>query len=197
MRLPGESSSVVTCLDGYAMAREGRAGPALATAALASFFAGTVATVLVALFSLPLTLMAQSFGPAEYFALMVLGLVAAVIFAHGSPLKSVAMIFVGLLFGLVGADVNTGLDRYTFGLPELRDGIGFVVVSMGVFGIAEIIANLERPERRGDMAGTVSRLWLTRDEFRAAAPAALRGTALGSLLVVLPGGGAMLGSFAS
>src|SRR5262249_19204377 len=146
---------------------------------------------------LPLTLMAQSFGPAEYFALMVLGLVAAVIFSQGSPVKSVAMIFVGLLFGLVGADVNTGVDRYTFGLPELRDGIGFVVVSMGVFGIAEIIANLGQPERRGDMAGSVSRLWLSWDEFRAAWPAALRGTAIGSLLGVLPGGGAMLGSFAS
>jgi len=197
MRLPGESSSVVTCLDGYAMAQQGRAGTALATAALSSFFAGTVATLIVALFSLPLTAMAQSFGPAEYFSLMVLGLVAAVIFAHGSPLKAVAMIFVGLLFGLVGADVNTGIDRYTFGLPELRDGIGFVVVSMGVFGIAEIIANLERPERRDGAVGTVSRLWLSLPEFRAAWPAAARGSAIGSLLGVLPGGGAMLGSFAS
>ena len=197
MRLPGESSSVVTCLDGYAMAQRGRAGTALATAALASFFAGTVSTLLIAFASPPLTAMAQRFGPAEYFALMTLGLIAAVVFTQGPPLRAVAMIFLGLLFGFVGADVETGRDRFTFGLPELRDGIGVVVVSMGMFGIAEIMLNLAGgAAQRGERA-TLSRLWLTRADLAAAWPATLRGTAIGALLGVLPGGGAMLGSFAS
>jgi putative tricarboxylic transport membrane protein len=195
MRLPGESSSVVTCLDGYAMARRGRAGAALATAALASFFAGTVATLLIALFSPPLTAAAQKFGPAEYFSLMVLGLVSAIVFANASLLRSFGMILLGLLLGLVGADVNTGLDRFTFGMPELRDGIGFVVVSMGLFGIAEIVLNLQRPDGDAEKRAPIGRLWLTRSEFRAAWPATLRGTSVGALLGILPGGGAMLGSF--
>ena len=195
MRLPGESSSVVTCLDGYAMARQGRAGTALATAALASFFAGTVTTLMIAFFSPPLTAAAQTFGPAEYFSLMVLGLVAAVVFANASPLRSFAMILLGLLLGLIGADVNTGFDRFTFGVPELRDGIGFVVVSMGIFGIAEIVLNLEQAQRGQDKSAPISRLWLTRQDFRAAWPATIRGTVIGALLGILPGGGAMLGSF--
>ena len=197
MRLPGESSSVVTCLDGYAMARKGRAGTALATAALASFFAGTVVTLLIAVASPALTELAQKFGPAEYFSLMALGLVAAVVFAQGSPLRAVGAIFLGLLLGLIGADVNTGFDRFTFDRPELRDGIGVVVVSMGLFGIAEIMLNLSSgPEGQGERT-TLSRLWLTKEDFRAAWPATLRGTGLGALLGILPGGGAMLGSFAS
>jgi TctA family transporter len=197
MRLPGESSSVVTCLDGYEMARKGRAGAALATAALASFFAGTVTTLLIAFFSPPLTAVAQQFGPAEYFSLMVLGLIAAVVFAHGSLLRSIAMILLGLLLGLVGADVNTGLDRFTFGFPELRDGIGIAVISMGVFGIAEIALNLGKPDATGGKRHAVSALRLTREDFRAAWPAALRGTGLGALLGILPGGSAMMGSFAA
>ena len=197
LRLPGESSSVVTCLDGYEMARQGRAGTALAVAALASFFAGTVATLLIALFAPPLTVLAQSFGPAEYFALMVLGLIASVVFADGSLLKAAPMILLGLLLGLVGADVNTGFDRFTFGIPELRDGIGFAIVSMGLFGIAEIAINIERMKQGQAPHAPLSRLVMTRADLRDSALPTVRGTAVGSILGVLPGGGAMLGSFAS
>ena len=142
VNLPGEASSVVTCLDGYQMARQGRAGAALAIAALGSFFAGTVATLLIAAFAPPLAEVALKFGPAEYFSLMVLGLIAAVVLARGSLLKAIAMIVLGLLLGIVGTDVNSGVARFTFGMPELADGIGFVVVAMGLFGFAEIIVNL-------------------------------------------------------
>lgn len=197
MRLPGESSSVVTCLDGYEMARQGRAGTALATAALSSFLAGTITTLLIAFFSPALTAVAQRFGPAEYFCLMILGLTAAIVFAQGSLLKSFGMILVGLLFGLIGADVNTGLDRFTFGIAELRDGVGIAALSMGVFGIAEIVLNLARPEQGGERAQNVSSLRLSAADFRAAWPAALRGTGIGALLGILPGGSAMMASFAS
>lgn len=197
VNLPGESSSMVTCLDGYQMARQGRAGAALAVAALGSFFAGCVATVLIAGFGPGLAELALTFGPAEYFSLMVLGLVAAVVLAHGSLLKAIAMIIFGLLLGLVGTDVNSGVDRFSFGLPELADGIGFVVVAMGVFGFTEVIINLERNESRQVFESKVKGLWLTAQELRAAAPAVLRGTALGSLLGILPGGGAILASFAA
>ncbi|GGE48421.1 hypothetical protein GCM10007276_26970 [Agaricicola taiwanensis] len=197
MKVPGESSSVVTCLDGYVMAQQGRAGVALATAALASFFAGTVATLLIAVFGPALTSVAQQFGPAEYFSLMVLGLISALVFTQGSPIKALAMIFLGLLLGTVGADINTGFDRFTFGVPDLRDGIDFVAVSMGLFGIAEIIVNLDRSRDRPVSTLPISRLWLTRQDFKAAWPAAVRGTGVGAALGILPGGGAMLGSFAS
>ena len=148
VNIPGESSSVVTCLDGYQMARQGRAGPALATAALGSFFAGCVSTLIVAMFAPPLAEVALKFGPSEYFSLMVLGLVAAVVLAHGSLIKAIAMVILGLLLGLVGTDVNSGVLRFTFGISELADGIGFVTVAMGMFGICEIIANLEQKEQR-------------------------------------------------
>jgi TctA family transporter len=197
VNMPGESSSVVTCLDGYQMARRGQAGAALATAALGSFFAGTCATVLVAAVSLPLSSLALKFGPAEYFSLMVLGLIGAVVLAHGSLLKAIAMILVGLLLGIVGTDVNSGVMRFDFGIPELSDGIGVVVVAMGLFGFAEIILNLESTERRELITTRLKGFWFTREQFRLAAPAVLRGTALGSVLGVLPGGGAMLSSFAS
>ncbi|HKU86027.1 MAG TPA: tripartite tricarboxylate transporter permease [Casimicrobiaceae bacterium] len=197
VNMPGEASSVVTCLDGYQMARRGQAGAALATAALASFFAGTCATILVAGVSLPLSALALKFGPAEYFSLMVLGLIGAVVLAHGSLLKAIAMILVGLLLGIVGTDVNSGVVRFDFGIPELSDGIGVVVVAMGLFGFAEIIVNLESTEKREIVRTKLGGLWFTKDQFRLAAPAALRGTALGSVLGVLPGGGAMLSSFAS
>ena len=144
VNLPGESSSVVTTLDGYQMARQGRAGPALAAAGLGSFFAGCVGTLLLAAFAAPLTEMAFAFGPAEYCALMVLGLVGAVVLASGSLLKAIAMIILGLLLGLVGTDVNSGLARFTMDTPELADGIGFVAVAMGVFGYGEIITNLAK-----------------------------------------------------
>jgi TctA family transporter len=197
VNLPGESSAVVTCLDGHAMARRGRAGPALAVAAIGSFFAGTVATLLLAVFAPPLAELAFKFGPAEYFSLMVLGLLAAVVLARGSLVKAIAMIILGLLLGIVGADVNTGLFRFTFGVPELQDGIDFVVVAMGLFGFSEIIANLER-RRSGQISiARVTTLMPTRDDWKRAWPSALRGTGIGSLLGVLPGGGAVLGSFAA
>jgi TctA family transporter len=197
VNIPGESSSVVTCHDGEQMARQGRAGAALAIAALGSFFAGTVATVLVAGVSVPLSALALKFGPAEYFSLMVLGLIGAVVLAHGSLVKAISMIVLGLLLGIVGTDVNSGVERFTFGIPELSDGIGVVVVAMGLFGFAEIILNLQSTEKREVIKAKFEGVWLTRRQIREAAPAVLRGTALGSVLGVLPGGGAMLSSFAS
>jgi len=197
VNMPGEASSVVTCLDGHQMARKGQAGAALATAAMASFFAGTVATILVAAVSVPLSELALKFGPAEYFSLMVLGLIGAVVLAHGSLLKAIAMILLGLLLGIVGTDVNSGAARFTFGIPELTDGIGVVGVAMGLFGFAEIIANLESKETREIVTSKVKGLWINREQFRKVWPAILRGTGLGSVLGVLPGGGAMLSAFAS
>lgn len=197
VNLPGESSSVVTAIDGYQMARNGRAGKALATAAIGSFFAGTVATILLALFAPPLADLALKFGPAEYFSLMVLGLVASVVLASGSLLNAIGMVILGLLLGLVGSDVNSGAARYTFDLPELVDGINFVIVAMGMFGIGEIIRNLEHEETRSLLMKKVSGLMLTKDDFKRIIAPVLRGTALGSALGILPGGGAMLASFAA
>ncbi len=197
VNLPGESSSVVTALDGYQMARQGKAGPALATAAIGSFFAGTVATILLALFSPPLAELALKFGPAEYFSLMVLGLVASIVLAHGSLLHALGMVLLGLLLGLIGTDVNSGIGRFTFGLPQLFDGIGFVVLAMGVFGVGEIIANLQTEASRTVMVKRVTGLMPTREDLRRIAAPILRGTAIGSVLGILPGGGAMLASFAS
>ncbi len=197
VNLPGEASSVVTCLDGYQMARQGRAGAALSVAAIGSFLAGCVSTLLVAAFAPPLAEVALKFGPAEYFSLMVLGLLAAVVLASGSLVKAIAMIVLGLLLGIVGTDVNSGLPRFSFGIPELTDGVGFVVVAMGLFGFAEIIVNLEHTEKREIFTNRVSGLWLKWKDLKEALPAMLRGTALGSVLGILPGGGALLGSFAS
>jgi TctA family transporter len=197
VNLPGESSSVVTAIDGYQMARQGHAGKALATAALGSFFAGTVATILLALFAPPLAELALKFGPAEYFALMVLGLVASVVLASGSLLNAIGMVILGLLLGLVGTDVNSGLARYTFDMPELADGVNFVIVAMGMFGIGEIIRNLEHDESRTLMMKKVKGLMLTKDDFKRIIAPVLRGTFIGSALGILPGGGAMLASFAS
>jgi putative tricarboxylic transport membrane protein len=197
LNLPGETSSVVTCLDGHQMARQGRAGAALGISALGSFFGGCVATLLIALFAPTLAAVGLKFGPAEYFSLMTLGLVAAVVLAHGSLLKAVAMTVLGLLLGLVGMDVNSSFVRFGFGLPELSDGIGFVVVATGLFGFAEIIANLTARESRDVATTQVSGLWPGRSDRRAAAGPVLRGTALGSLLGILPGGGAAMASFAA
>ena len=179
------------------MARQGRAGPALAIAAMASFFAGCVATLIIALFAPPLAEIALKFGAAEYFSLMVLGLVAATVLAHGSLLKAIAMTLLGLLLGLVGTDVNSGIARFAFGISELSDGINFVVVAMGVFGFAEIIINLERGENREVFVNKVKGLMPTWKDLKHSSGAILRGTALGSLLGILPGGGAMLSSFAA
>jgi putative tricarboxylic transport membrane protein len=197
VNLPGESSSVVTCLDGYQMARQGRAGPALGIAAIGSFFAGCVSTVIIALFAPPLAEVALKFGPAEYFSLMCLGLIAAVVLAHGSLIKAIAMVILGLLLGLVGTDVNSGVARFSFGVSELSDGIGFVSVAMGVFGFAEIIGNLEDTEEREIFVKKVTGLLPTLQDLKDSAPSILRGTALGSFLGILPGGGALLASFAA
>jgi len=196
VNLPGEAASVVTCLDGHQMAKRGRAGAALSISAVGSFFAGTVGTILIVAFAEPLTRMAQKFGPADYCSLMALGLVAAVVLASGSVIKAIAMVFLGLLFGLIGTDVNTGAQRFTFDIPELSDGIDFAPIAMGLFGIAEIVVNLERRLARTS-AVKVDSLWPTREEVRRAIPAALRGTALGATLGVLPGGGPTLGAFSS
>ncbi|RPE73027.1 TctA family transporter [Tibeticola sediminis] len=198
VNLPGEASSVVTVIDGYQMARRGRAGAALAAAALGSFFAGSVATLVLAAFAAPLTEVALRFGPAEYFALMVLGLIGAVVLASGSLLKAIAMVLLGLLLGLVGTDVNSGLPRFTFDIPELSDGIGFIVIAMGAFGYAEIIANLSiHADQREVFTARVTRLWPTREDWRHLVPAILRGTGIGTVLGILPGGGALLASFAA
>ncbi|MDR7333503.1 tripartite tricarboxylate transporter permease [Roseateles asaccharophilus] len=198
INVPGESSSVVTAIDGYQMARRGRAGAALAAAGLGSFFAGCVGTIIIAAFAPPLTELAFKFGSAEYFSLMVLGLVGAVVLASGSLLKAIAMIVLGLLLGQINTDVITGTARFSFDVPELTDGIGFVVIAMGVFGFGEIIANLGQPaEHREVFTKEVKGLWPTREDFQDAWPAVLRGTALGSVLGVLPGGGALLAAFAS
>ncbi|WP_395408007.1 tripartite tricarboxylate transporter permease [Pseudoduganella sp. UC29_106] len=197
VNLPGESSSVVTAIDGYQMARQGHAGKALATAAIGSFFAGTVATVLLALFAPPLADLALKFGPAEYFSLMVLGLVASVVLASGSLLNAIGMVILGLILGLVGTDVNSGAARYTFDLPQLADGINFVIVAMGMFGIGEIVRNLEHDESRSLLMKKVSGLMLSKEDFKRIIAPVVRGTVLGSALGILPGGGAMLASFAS
>jgi len=200
VNLPGEISSVVTVIDGHQMAKKGRAGPALTTSALGSFFAGCVATLIVAAFAPPLTELAFKFGPAEYFALMTLGLIGAVVLARGSLLKAVAMILLGLLLGLVGTDVNSGVARFSFDFPELTDGIGIVVIAMGVFGYGEIISNLAQPEHEREAFAAdfkLSGLMPTKQDFKDMTPAILRGTFLGSALGILPGGGTILASFAS
>ncbi|MFN3415805.1 MAG: tripartite tricarboxylate transporter permease [Caldimonas sp.] len=198
INVPGESSSVVTALDGYQMARQGRAGAALSSAALGSFFAGTVGTLVIAAFAPPLTELAFKFGPAEYFSLMVLGLIGSVVLASGSLIKAIAMILLGLLIGQINTDVISGVPRYSFDIPELSDGINFVVIAMGIFGFGEIIANLSvHSSKREVFTKNVTGLWPTKKDFREAAPAVLRGTALGSILGILPGGGALLSSFAA
>ncbi|MBL8305247.1 MAG: tripartite tricarboxylate transporter permease [Rubrivivax sp.] len=198
INVPGESSSVVTAIDGYQMARKGRAGAALAAAGLGSFFAGSVGTLIIAAFAPPLTELAFKFGPAEYFSLMVLGLIGAVVLASGSLVKAISMIILGLLLGQINTDVISGVPRYSFDIPELTDGIGFVAIAMGVFGFGEIIANLGQPaENREVFTKDVKGLWPTREDFRRAWPSVIRGTSLGSLLGVLPGGGALLAAFAA
>jgi TctA family transporter len=197
VNLPGESSAVVTCLDGYQMARQGRAGPALAIAAIGSFFAGTVGTLMIVLFGPPLAAVALKFGAAENFSLMVLGLVMAVVLAHGSVLNAICMTLLGILFGLVGTDVNSGLERFTLGLPELADGISIVGVALGLFGIAEIIANLELKEKRELFTNKVKGLWPTKEDFRRSWAPILRGTAIGAALGLMPGTHAIIASFTS
>ncbi|HET6263367.1 MAG TPA: tripartite tricarboxylate transporter permease [Usitatibacter sp.] len=197
VNLPGEVSSVVTCLDGYQMARKGQAGKALGVAALGSFFAGTVATMLIAAFAPPLAELALKFGPADYFSLMVLGLIAAVVLAHGSLIKAIAMIVLGLLIGLIGTDVNSGVARYSFGLPELIDGIGIGTIAMGTFGFSEIVRNLEHGEKREVFVKSITGLLPNWEDIKQCAMPTIRGTVIGSALGILPGGGPVLGSFSA
>ncbi|WP_201833653.1 tripartite tricarboxylate transporter permease [Microvirga zambiensis] len=197
VNLPGEASSVVTCLDGYQMARQGRAGQALTVAAIGSLVAGCFGTLMLAASATALASVALSFGAAEYFSLMLLGLIAAVVLASGSVVKAIAMIVTGVLLGIVGTDINSGVERYTFGIFELSDGVDFVVVAMGVFGLTEVLKNLERVSSRDLVTTEITSLRLDREDVRRAAPAIARGTLLGSVLGILPGGGALLSSFAA
>jgi putative tricarboxylic transport membrane protein len=197
VNLPGESSSVVTALDGYQMARQGRAGVALATAAIASFVAGTISTFVIILFAPALAELALKFGPAEYFSLMIMGLVASVVLAQGSLLKAIGMIVLGLLVSTIGTDVNSGAQRFSFDTPEMADGISFVVIAMGMFGLGEIIRELEHEATRTLVSTRIKGLMPSKDDFKRMVAPILRGTALGSLLGILPGGGAMLASFAA
>jgi len=197
VNLPGETSAVVTCIDGYQMARQGRAGPALAIAAIGSFFAGTVGTLLIALFGPPLAEIALKFGSPEYFSLMLMGLVAAAVLAQGDMMKSLAMVAMGLLLGIVGTDVNTGVQRYSFGITELTDGIGFIVVAVGVFAIGEIVSNLGETEKRIVFTSRVTNLFPSKEDLKQSIGPILRGTGIGSFFGVLPGTGPAIASFAS
>ena len=197
VNLPGETASAVTCIDGYQMARQGRAGPALATAALASFFAGCVGTLLIALAGPTLGEWALKFGSAEYTSLMLMALVASAVMTQGDAVKGLAMVVLGLLIGVVGVDVNSGMARYSFGIPELVDGVGFTVVAVGLFAVAEIVANLESREPREVYTGKLTGLMPTARDLRDAAWPTVRGTALGACFGVLPGTGPALSSFAT
>ena len=197
VNIPGEASSVVTTIDGHAMARAGRAGPALGIAAIGSFFAGCVSTWVIALAAPPLAAIALQFGPAEYFSLMVCGLIAAVVLARGSLIKAIAMVVLGLLLGLVGTDVNSATRRFNFGMTGLADGIEFVALSMAIYGIAEVTYNLEGKPQTGAVSVPVGRVWPSLDDLKYCLGAILRGTGFGAMLGVLPGGGALLASFAA
>jgi len=197
VNLPGETSAVVTCMDGYQMARQGRAGPALAIAAVGSFFAGTVSTLVIALFGPPLAEMALKFGAPEYFSLMLMGLVMAAVLAHGDMIKSLAMVAVGLLIGIVGTDVNSGMARYSFGIAELTDGIGFIVIAVGVFAIGEIVSNLGETTQRQVFTSKVTNLFPTKEDLKRSFGPIVRGTAIGGFFGVLPGTGPAIASFSS
>jgi TctA family transporter len=197
VNLPGETAAVVTCLDGYQMARQGRAGPALAIAALGSFFAGTICTLIIALFGPPLAELALKFGAPEYFSLMLMGLVAAAVLAHGDMIKSLAMVAMGLLLGIVGTDVNSGMARYSFGIPELTDGIGFIVIAVGVFAVGEIVSNLSDPEERKLFTSKITGLMPTKEDLKVSFWPIVRGTGIGAFFGVLPGTGPAIASFSS
>src|SRR6187401_916578 len=197
VNIPGETSSVVTTLDGYQMARRGRAAPALGIAAIGSFIAGCTSTLVVAYFAPPLAEIALKFGPADYFSLMVFGLIASVVLARGSLLKAIAMVCFGILLGLIGTDVNSGVIRFAFGWPELADGLGFVALAMAFFGITDVIFNLEHKERQEVFTSRIGSVLPTAQDVRTCIGSIARGTALGSILGILPGGGALLASFAA
>ncbi len=195
VNIPGEASSVITTLDGHQMARQGRAGPALGIAAIGSFFAGCVATLLIAFAAPPLAAIALQFGPAEYFSLMVCGLIAAIVLAHGSLIKAIAMVVLGLLLGIAGSDVNSGIRRFDFGFQGLADGIEFVALSMAIYGIAEVAYNLEQRQTATVVSDKIGRVWPSLPTSAAACHRFCVGPTLGSLLGVLPGGGALLAAF--
>ncbi len=197
VNIPGEAQSVVTCIDGYRMARQGRAGPALGISALGSFIAGTIGAVAIAFVSMPLVNFAVRFGPPEYFALMLLGFIVLLVLARGSVVKSLIMILAGLFLATIGQDVVTGQPRFTFGLPELTDGVGVVIVAMGIFGMGEVLTNLERLSQRSAEPVPITRLMPSRADWRASAGPIARGSVLGFLVGLLPGGGATLASFVS
>jgi TctA family transporter len=197
VNLPGESSSVVTTIDGYQMARQGRAGVALSTAAIGSFFAGCVATLAIAALAAPLASVALQFGPKEYFSLMILGLLLATVLSNGPFIEGVGMILFGTLLSLTGTDVNTGTQRFAFDIPQLFDGLDFVPLAMGIFGFAEIVKNLEPQDERTVMTQKITNMFPTKEDFKRMIPAILRGTTLGTCLGILPGGGAVLSSFAA
>ncbi len=195
INLPGETASAVTCIDGYQMARRGRAGPALAIAALASFFAGCVGVLLIALVGPPLGEWALRFGSAEYFSLMVLALVGSAVLTEGDVVKGFCMVVLGLLLGLVGTDVNSGMARYTFGVMELYDGIGFTVIVVGLFAVAEVVSNLATKEPREVFTSRITNLMPTRQDIKDSSWPTVRGTAVGALFGILPGTGPALSSF--
>ena len=197
LNLPGETSSAVTCLDGYPMAREGRAGAALAISALASFLAGCIGTLLIALAGPPLGEWALAFGSAEYFSLMLMGLVGSAVLTQGDAVKGLAMVVVGLLIGLIGTDVNSGLPRYAFDVPELVDGVGFTVIAVGLFAVAEIATNLERREPQTAYTGALTSIMPNAAELARSFWPALRGTGVGAFFGLLPGTGPALSSFAA
>lgn len=198
VNLPGEPSAVVTTLDGYKMARNGRAGAALSAAAISSFIAGTIGTLLIAAFAIPLAAVALKFGPAEYFSLMVVGLLGAVVLASGSLLKAIAMILLGLLIGLIGMDAHSAVARFSFGRVELTDGIGIIAIAMGIFGYGDIIRSLgQGKEERQVLTRKIGSIYPDRADLGRIVRAALRGTGLGALLGILPGGGAVLAAFAA
>src|ERR1700741_133599 len=182
VNLPGEASAGVTCTGGYQRARQGRAGPALAIAAIGSFFAGTVGTLLIALAGPPLAEVALKFGAPEYFSLMLMGLVAAAVLAGDNMIKSLAMVVVGLLLGIVGTDVNSGMARFSFGVAELTDSIGFIVIAVGVFAVSEIISNLGEPEERKVFTNKVTGLMPTIADLKASFWPIVRGTGIGAFL---------------
>ncbi|WP_332719462.1 tripartite tricarboxylate transporter permease [Pelagibacterium mangrovi] len=197
VNLPGEASSAVTGIDGHQMARNGRAGAALAIAALGSFFAGTVGTLLIALAGPPLAAIAMRFGAAEYAALVFAALLMVATMTRGGAIKGIGVALLGVIFGLAGSDVMTGVFRFTFGIPELRDGIDFAVLAVGLFAIAEIVGNTSKSDEVTLKTSAIGNLWPTRQDFRDAWPAVVRGTGIGALLGVLPGAGVAMSSFSA
>ncbi len=197
VNIPGEASSVITCLDGYQMARKGRAGPALGIAAIGSFIAGTISIVGLMVLAYPLAKAALSFGPPEYFALMCLGLVILTFLTQGSMYKALMMALLGILLGFVGLDLFTATPRFTFGVNELMDGIGIVPLMMGLFGVSEILMNIEQPLKRKIYETKIKGLLPNLQDWVVCKWAVLRGTVIGFFLGILPGGGAVLASFVS